>query len=87
MEILEVETAAGVIAALWGTAIDHLATKIWIARGKETHELIFAFHGGERVHYRTSVRLHGGGYLSCFPEVGRTESGKRGGQQGEGVRA
>jgi hypothetical protein len=33
MEILEVETAAGVIAA----------------------ELIFAFHGGERVHDRTSV--------------------------------
>jgi hypothetical protein len=28
MEILEVETAASVIAALWGTAIDHLATRI-----------------------------------------------------------
>jgi len=28
MEILEVETAAGVIAALWGTAIDRLATRM-----------------------------------------------------------
>ena len=27
MEILEVETAAGVFAALWGAAIDSLATK------------------------------------------------------------
>ena len=26
--------------------------------GKETHELVFAFHGGERVHDGTSVRLH-----------------------------
>jgi hypothetical protein len=49
VEILEVETAASVIAA----------------------ELIFAFHGGERVHDRTSVGLHGGRYLSCIPEVGR----------------
>jgi hypothetical protein len=49
MEILEVETAASVIAT----------------------ELIFAFHGGKRVHDRTSVRLHGGGYLSLISEVGR----------------
>jgi hypothetical protein len=40
--------------------------------GKETHELILAFHSGERVHDGTSVRLHGGGYLSCIAEVGRT---------------
>jgi len=48
MEILEVETAASVIAA----------------------EFIFAFHGGERVHDGTSVRLDGGGNLSCISEVG-----------------
>jgi hypothetical protein len=73
MQILEVETATSVIAALWGTAIDRLATRKTKAWGKETHELILAFHGGERVHDRTSVRLHGGGYLSCIPEVGRTK--------------
>jgi hypothetical protein len=48
MEILEVETAAGVIAA----------------------ELVFAFHGGERVHDGASVGLYGGGYLSRVTEVG-----------------
>jgi hypothetical protein len=47
MEILEVETAASVIAA----------------------ELVLAFHGRECVHDGTSVRLHGGGYLSGIAEV------------------
>ena len=79
MEILEVETAAGVIAALWGAAIDCLATKEkrtgW---GKATHELILAFHGRECVHDGASVRLHGGGYLSGIAEVGGTNKEQRG---------
>lgn len=33
-------------------------------------ELIFTFHGGERVDQRASVRLYGGRYLSCTAEVG-----------------
>jgi hypothetical protein len=52
--------------------------------GVETHELIFAFHGGERVHDRTSVRLHGGGYISCIPEVGTTNEEERGISKREG---
>ena len=72
MEILEVETAASVIAALWGNGDRLLSNENMKPWGKETHELIFAFHGGERVHDGTSIRVDGGGYLSCFAEVGRT---------------
>jgi hypothetical protein len=58
MEILEVETATGVIAA----------------------ELIFAFHGGERVHHDgTSVGLYGRGDLSTVADVGGTGKEKGGG--------
>jgi hypothetical protein len=39
----------------------------------ETHELIFTFHGGERVDERTTVRLYRGGNLSSTAEVGGTE--------------
>ena len=45
--------------------------------GKETHELVFAFHGGARIRDGTSVRLNGGGYLSCFAEVGGTREEQR----------
>jgi hypothetical protein len=49
MEILEVETA-------WGAAIDCLATKDKrTTGGKETHELVLAFHGRECVHDGASV--------------------------------
>jgi hypothetical protein len=48
MKVLEVDTAACVIAA----------------------ELIFTFHGGERVDERTTVRLYRGGNLSSTAEVG-----------------
>jgi len=38
-----------------------------------THELVFAFHDGERVHDGASVRLYGGGNLACTTEVGRIQ--------------
>jgi hypothetical protein len=48
MKVLEVDTAACVIAA----------------------ELIFTFHGGERVDERATVRLYRGGNLSSTAKVG-----------------
>ena len=80
MEILEVETAASVVAALWGTTIDCLATNGEPKSGvkRETHELVFAFHGRERVHDGASIRLYRGGYLSGIAEVGGTTKEKRG---------
>ena len=73
MEILEVKTAAGVIAALWETVTDQSKPRIQIC-GKETHELAFAFHGGKRIHGVTSVRL----YLSSIPEVDWTNKEEKG---------
>jgi hypothetical protein len=40
------------------------------ATGVIAAELVFAFHGRERVHDGASVRLYGGGYLSGIAEVG-----------------
>jgi hypothetical protein len=45
---------------------------------KETHELVLAFHGRERVYDGAFVRLHGGGYLSGIAEVGGANKDKRG---------
>jgi hypothetical protein len=61
MGILKVETAASVNAALRGTMIDCLATNGKPKSGvkRETHELVLAFHGRERVHDGASVRLYG----------------------------
>jgi hypothetical protein len=39
-------------------------------------ELIFAFHGRERVENRATVRLYGGGDLSCTAEVGGVQGTK-----------
>ena len=71
MEILEVETAAGVVVAPWGTTVDCLATNGKPKSGvkRETHELVFAFRGRQRVHDGASVRLYGRGYLSGIAEV------------------
>jgi hypothetical protein len=44
--------------------------KVDIATCVIATELIFAFHGGECVENRASVRLYGGRYLSCTAEVG-----------------
>jgi hypothetical protein len=68
MEILEVKTAAGVIAALWRIATGQSVTRNETC-GKETHEVAFAFYGGKTVHGGTSVRLYESGYLSCILEV------------------
>jgi hypothetical protein len=63
--------------------IDRLATRRQKAWGEETHELVFAFHSGKRVHDGASVRLYGGGYLSRIPNVGGTMRGK---EEERGVR-
>lgn len=67
-------------------AIDRLATTREGERlgGKETHELVFTLHSGKRVHHDgASVRLYGGRYLSCIPDVGGTMKGK---EEERGVR-
>ena len=68
MEILEVKTAAGVIAALWRIATGQSVTRNETC-GKETHEVAFAFYGGKTVHGGTSVRLYESGYISGILEV------------------
>lgn len=77
MAILEVKTAAGVIAVLWGTATDQSKMRMQ-TRGKETHGLAFTLHGGKWVHDGTSVRLYEGGYIASIPWVDWTNKEKRG---------
>ena len=57
MEILGVKTAAGMIAALWGTATDRSETRI--SRSMTEGE----FHDG------TSVRLYGGDTFPTSPNI------------------
>lgn len=79
MEILEVETTARVVAALRGNGNRSLSNDERRRKtgGKETHELVFTLHSGKRVHHDgASVRLYGGRYLSCIPDVGGTMKGK-----------
>ena len=48
MQVLEVETAAGVIVAIWVRKGDRsLSNGKFESRNGGTHELVFAFHGRE----------------------------------------